>query len=284
VAAELLEIPHAVMSIGLGMPRQIIQPMAGDLADLPTRYGLSADPQLERTERYLYLVAAPPSFDPPWLPRGSTVQRIRTLVLEADAEGAPPSAQPHQDRPLIHATLGTVFNQTPAVLQAIVDAVTDEDVELILSVGRNGSPDELTSAANVRIEKFVSHPQLLPKCDVVIAHGGFGTAMAAASVGVPACLLPLSADQPLTAAGYASTGAAINLANHVPPGSPGPIVDPDAIEPQAIRQAVRRLLDEPAFGAAAQRLREEVEALPSLEVAVQLLERLAETREPVLGG
>jgi len=69
------------------------------------------------------------------------------------------------------------------ILQAIVDALADEDVDLIVSVGRDGRPDELTPAANARIERFVSHPDLLPHCDLLITHGGHGTAMAAASAG-----------------------------------------------------------------------------------------------------
>jgi UDP:flavonoid glycosyltransferase YjiC (YdhE family) len=43
----------------------------------------------------------------------------------------------------------------------------------------------------------------------------------------------------------------------------------------------RQILDNPDFPSAAQRLREEVAALPSPDVAVELLEQLVEAREPV---
>jgi UDP:flavonoid glycosyltransferase YjiC (YdhE family) len=282
MAAELIDLPHAVMSIGIGVPREIVQVMAGDLlGEVPSTYGLPPDPALERSERYLYLVGSPGSLDPPGLPRGSTHRRIRPLVLEANSEAPSPLPSPVKERPLVHATLGTVFNKKARILQAIVDALADEDVDLIVSVGRDGRPDELTPAANARIERFVSHPDLLPHCDLLITHGGHGTAMAAASAGVPACLLPISADQPLTSVGYASTGAAINLATEVPEGGAWPIIDPERVEPEAIRQAARQILDNPDFRSAALRLRDEVEALPSADVAVGFLEQIVETGEPV---
>ncbi len=282
MAAELMDLPHAVMSIGIGVPREIVQVMAGDLlGEMPGRYGLPPDPELERSERYLYLVGSPGSLDPPGLPRGPTHRRIRPLVLEAKSEALPQLPSPPKVRPLVHATLGTVFNKKARLLQAIVDALADENVDLIVSVGRDGRPDELIPATNARIERFVSHPDLLPQCDLLISHGGHGTAMAAASVGVPVCLMPISADQPLTSVGYASTGAAINLATEVPEGGAWPIIDPERIEPEAIRQAARQILDNPDYRSAAQRLRDEVEALRSPDVAVELLEQVVKTREPV---
>jgi UDP:flavonoid glycosyltransferase YjiC (YdhE family) len=281
VAAELIDVPHAVISIGIGIPCGIVQFMAADLlGELPSRYGLPPDPGLERSEQFLYLVGFPASFDPPGLPRGATHRRIRPLVLEPDAGTSAPPAE--KDRPLVHATLGTVFNKKPRVLQAIIDALAEEELDLIVAVGSDGDPDQLTAAANTRIERFVSHPDLLPRCDLLITHGGPGTAMAAASAGVPACLLPISADQPLTSVGYASTGAAINLATEVPVGGAWPIIDPERVEPEEIRQAARQILDNPTFQGAADRLRAEIEALPSADDAVQLLEQIAETREPVV--
>lgn len=280
IAAELMDLPHAVMSIGIGIPCGIVQFMAADLlGELPSRYGLPPDPGLERSEQFLYLVGFPASFDPPGLPRGATHRRIRPFVLEPDAGTPAPPAK--KDRPLVHATLGTVFNKRPRVLQAIIDALADEELDLIVAVGSDGDPDQLAAAANTRIERFVSHPDLLPRCDLLISHGGPGTAMAAASVGVPACLLPISADQPLTSVGYASTGAAINLATEVPEGGAWPIVDPERVEPEAIRQAARQILDNPDYRSAALRLRDEVEALPSPDVAVGFLEQIVETGEPV---
>ena len=63
-------------------------------------------------------------------------------------------------------------------------------------------------------------------------------------------LLPVGADQPYTAAEAERLGAAI-------------VLDPLTATSDEIAAAVRRVLDEPAFAAAAGRVRAEILALPS---------------------
>lgn len=280
VAAELLGLPHAVLSSGFGLPREVAGAMAGDLlGQLPSRFGLAPDPMLERSEQYLYLVASPQSFDPPGMARGPTHARIRPLILEAEGR----DLALRRDRPLVHATLGTVFERRPQVLQLIADAFEGLEADLILGIGARGEPEALRLAPNVRAERFVSHAELVPQCDALIFHGGFGTAMTAASAGVPACLLPLSADQPLNCAAYASTGAAINLAPPSPDGS-WSVIDVERLRPGQIAAAVTELLEDPGIKAAARRLADEIAVLPSAAAAIGLLERLAAGRGPVLAG
>jgi UDP:flavonoid glycosyltransferase YjiC (YdhE family) len=277
VAAELLGLPHAVLSSGVGLPREVAGAMAGDLlGQLPARFGLAPDPLLERSEQYLYLVASPQSFDPLGMSRGPTHARIRPLILEADG----PDPAHRRERPLVHATLGTVFDRKPQVLQLIADAFEGLEADLILGTGARGEPEALRLAPNVRAERFVSHAALVPQCDALIFHGGFGTAMTAAAAGVPACLLPLSADQPLNCAVYAATGAAINLAPPSPDGG-WSAIDVERLRPDQIAAAVRELLEDPGIKAAARRLAGEIAALPSATVAIGLLEQLAASREPV---
>lgn len=45
----------------------------------------------------------------------------------------------------------------------------------------------------VHVEHWVSLPDLLPACDLVVAHGGAGTVLAALTAGVPLVLLPRGA-------------------------------------------------------------------------------------------
>lgn len=51
-------------------------------------------------------------------------------------------------------------------------------------------------------------------------------------------------------------------------------------EPEAIRTAVKTILEQPLYRTRAQQLQREIKELPSLSEAVKRLERLARDREP----
>jgi UDP:flavonoid glycosyltransferase YjiC (YdhE family) len=74
-------------------------------------------------------------------------------------------------------------------------------------------------------------------------------------------LIPMGADQPLNAARCVALGVAQEL---------------DALEasPQMVLEAAAQLLAEPAYRQAAGRISAEIAALPGLEQALPLLERL----------
>ena len=54
--------------------------------------------------------------------------------------------------------------------------------------------------------------------------------------------------------------------------------------PETVREAVRAVLNEPGYRLQAQRLREEMAALPGPEYAVALLEQLARERQPMVAA
>lgn len=87
--------------------------------------------------------------------------------------------------------------------------------------------------------------------------------------GLPAVLLPMGADQPLNAARCADLGVA-------------QVLDPLTATPESVRDAVMTVLSDPRYRQAAQRLQAEIAALPRPEHAVDLLERLAVEKLPIL--
>ncbi len=92
---------------------------------------------------------------------------------------------------------------------------------------------------------------------------------AALDQGLPVVIVPIAADQPQNAARCASLGV-------------GVIIGPEERTPTAIRAAVREVLTNPTYRAAAGRMRDEMAALPGPEHAVELLERLAVEKRPLL--
>jgi UDP:flavonoid glycosyltransferase YjiC (YdhE family) len=81
---------------------------------------------------------------------------------------------------------------------------------------------------------------LAPQCAAVVSHAGHGTVVRPLMHGKPLLSLPMGRDQRDNAARIAARGAGLTLEAEAPP--------------EAIRAALRRLLHEPQFTEAAQRL------------------------------
>ncbi|WP_342239788.1 glycosyltransferase [Inquilinus sp. OTU3971] len=79
--------------------------------------------------------------------------------------------------------------------------------------------------------------------------------------GVPMVLLPIGADQPANAERCAALGVAR-------------VLDPVGCSPEAVREATRAVLADPAYRSAAERMAQEIAAMPDPAEAVPLLERL----------
>jgi UDP:flavonoid glycosyltransferase YjiC (YdhE family) len=110
----------------------------------------------------------------------------------------------------------------------------------------------------VRVQRWIPQGELLPWCRAVVSQGGSGIALAALAHGLPSVLLPVGADQPHTAARVAELGAAV-------------VLDPMTATSDEIAGAVRQVLDDPAYAAAALRVRGEILALPSASDALARL-------------
>jgi UDP:flavonoid glycosyltransferase YjiC (YdhE family) len=60
------------------------------------------------------------------------------------------------DRPTVCATLGSVFNRMPEIFRAIIEGLSEEPLNLILTVGHNQDPAEFgPQPANVHIERYI---------------------------------------------------------------------------------------------------------------------------------
>jgi len=95
----------------------------------------------------------------------------------------------------VYVTLGTTHNARPGVLEAMVAALRDEPVNVVVTIGRDGDVSRFgEQPEQVRIEQFVPQAQLLPGVDVVVCHGGSATVLGSLAHGVPLVILPLATD------------------------------------------------------------------------------------------
>jgi UDP:flavonoid glycosyltransferase YjiC (YdhE family) len=276
VYAEKLAVPCVVHGIGLRPPPGVLGFSAGEpLGALLDRAGL--DCGLELFEGGTYLTHLPRS----WVPEGPEgiegehfFQPAR-MEINGGPELPPWLAERDQRRPLVYATLGTVFNAAQQVFERLIEAAEGQDFDLLLAIGRNADPAAFEAPGNVHIESYVAQDQLLPRMAAVVCHGGMGTVMGALRDGLPVCCVPLGADQPINAMRCEELGCGRTYTTFTPEEFPIPHARPEDIEVEPLRGHINALLDDPQYRTAAARLADEIRSLPGVEEEVNLLVDLA---------
>lgn len=272
IVAEREGLPYATITWAVYIATQRYCP--DGLTKLRRRYGLCDDSELEAIDRYLVLSFLPPSWTFPDSPAQAVTHRYCAPPFDQSGNEAPPDWVTRLPaRPTVYATLGTTFNQSPGTFRAIVDALGAEAINVIMTTGRWMDPAQFEPyPTHMRIERYIPQTVVMPHCDAVIFHGGYNTLLAALWHGLPMVLTPLGGgDQLPNAQRCAELGVGI-LVEGTPP------------EPEAIRAAVRSVLEQPAYRTRARQLQQELKALPGLSEAVRGLQVLAQTRDPQPSG
>ncbi|QWZ09943.1 glycosyltransferase [Nocardioides panacis] len=259
VVHEVVEQAGSMLAARLGIPAVVhgIGPMFPFYAHLIDAAG-AAIGEPERwaqlsTERALDL--CPPSLQPdgpqPWpsaVPvRPSAGERGEVPRRVADVLAS--------DRPVAYFTLGTVKNADPGDFRTGLAALEGYDGTVIATTGRRVDPDELGSLpANAVVAEFVPQADLLERADLLVSHSGSGTMLGGLVHGVPQVALPRGTDQPQNAALLVRAGA-------------GLLVAPEDYAVETIAAAVTEVSGDPAFRAAAGRVRDEIAAMPDADAA-----------------
>jgi UDP:flavonoid glycosyltransferase YjiC (YdhE family) len=282
LAAERLGIPHA--SVGgngysavdspevhyfPGNRRLVAEPMARHREHL----GLAPDPDNLMPFRHLHICFTPPAWDGGEVPRPANTQFLRHENATKPGAHVPEWVHQLPDQPTVLASLGTVFNTTPGVLEAIIDGLGQEPMNLVVAIGPDQDLDRFgTVPPNVRLEHYVPQPALLPHCALFVTHAGFNSVKESLISGVPMVAIPITADQPYCAGRCESLGV-------------GRVVAPDQRTPEAVREAAMEVLGNPTYRAKAVAFQQQMLALPGHDHMVKLLEGLVVQRsDPVSSG
>lgn len=272
VAAEQRGLPHAVIGIGAYRTLHWLQHgTPAQLDEVRRAFGLPPDPDLAALARYLHFSFTPPSLQDRAAPLPPTAHILRHANFDQSGDEILPAwvgALP--DRPVVYVTLGTAFNRRTDLLAAIIAGLRAEPFTLIVTIGRDGDRDAFgPQPEHVHIERYIPQSLLFPHCDLVVTHAGWSTVMGALGAGLPLVCVPVSADQPENAARAVASGA-------------GLAIPAESLTSDGVRAAVRTVLTDPVYRESAERVRDEMAALPGLDRAVELLERLARERRPIL--
>lgn len=171
-------------------------------------------------------------------------------------------------RPRVCVSMGSVPVQAGVDgLREVAHGLAEFDGEVVLTgVGsRDSALDRLPE--NVRTAGWLPHDQVFPTCDLVIHHGGSGTAMNSLLFALPQLVMPQMCDQFENAERLVASG----VARRIP-------FDERSTAP--IRGQVERLLVDPSYRTHARRIRAEIEAMPAPGELVRPLEELAAAGRP----
>ena len=267
LAGPLLAAERGLPSVTYGFAQplepSLVAALAERVAPLWSAAGLEPDPHAG-LYRCRYLDPAPPGLRADRGAAEPLAVPIRPEIPGDPAAPLPDWAATLGERPIVYVSLGTVplFNQPPA-FGALLDALAEEDLEVVVTVGELNDPAALgEQPANVHVERWLPLAPLLTRCAAVVCHAGSGTTLAALSAGLPLVLVPKGADQHVNAAACRRAGAARTIA-------------PDQLTPGAVRAAVRAIRAPGASeAAAARRLAAEIAAMPPAAAVAAELEQL----------
>lgn len=159
-------------------------------------------------------------------------------------------------------SMGTVNAEASGRFYATALAAFAGEPYQVILVAPPQLVDPAIAPANVVVRSYVPQLALLSHVDAVVCHGGHNTVCEALAHGRPLVVAPIKDDQPIVADQVVAAGAGLR-------------VKFGRVGPDELRAAVRRVLDEPAFAAAAGAVRASFAAAGGATAAADALEALA---------
>jgi MGT family glycosyltransferase len=182
-----------------------------------------------------YIVPTVPSFEYPRSDLAPNVRFVGAVHPQSPRCYVPPRwwKRLDDDRPVVHVTQGIVDNDDLSrLIEPTIEALAGEDVTVVVTTGGRDVGDiKVALPSNTHVAEYIPHDVLMPKVDVMVTNGGYGTVQRAVSTGVPLVVAGSTEDKPEVAARVAWSGVGINLKTGTP-------------SPSMIRCAVREILDD----------------------------------------
>ncbi len=226
---------------------------------------------------YLHLQGATCGFEYPRRHLPPTVHWVGPFRPDTPRQWTPPPWWPQvaeAKRPVVLVSQGSIRSDVTELLAPTVRALADLPVTVVVTTGA-ADPQALVAAlggalpGNVRVTRFLPYGVVLPHVDLFVTNGGYTGVTLALANGVPLVQAGTTEEKADIGARIQWSGVGVRLGTSRP-------------TPRAVRAAVQRVLGEPSFRQAAQRLEAEMAGHDAGREGADLLLRLAATRRPVL--
>jgi MGT family glycosyltransferase len=168
-------------------------------------------------------------------------------------------------RKVVLVSQGTVANHDFGQLVAPTLAALANEPDLLVVVTGGGRPTDAIPGpipSNARLASYLPFEWVLPKVDAFVTNGGYGSVNQALSFGVPLVTAGLTEDKADVNIRVAWSGVGINLATNEP-------------TPQALREAVRVVLDQPNCRSRASSLAKEFGKIDTRSEILRILEQVS---------
>jgi MGT family glycosyltransferase len=166
-------------------------------------------------------------------------------------------------RPLVYASLGTLQNARAPIFRLFSEACADFPVQLVITHG--GGLDEASTVSfpgNPLVVSYAPQMEVLARATLTLTHAGLNTVLDSLANGVPLVAIPLTYEQPAIARRVVWSGV----------GEAIPFSDLDL---PRLRNAIGRVLAEPAYAEKARQLKAAIEKAGGVLKAADLIEGLA---------
>lgn len=172
-----------------------------------------------------------------------------------------------KERPLVYISMGTVINDRPDFYQKCIDALKDQNVDVIISCGNTVNREALgTLPEQVKVYPSVDQPAILARADVFLTHCGMNSVSESLYMATPMVLYPQTNEQCAVARRVTEIGAGIMLKDDSADG---------------IRTAIQEILNEKAYGDAAAECSADFRACPGTAGAAEFIENAPHTSDGV---
>ena len=168
-------------------------------------------------------------------------------------------------RKVVLVTQGTVANHNFGLLIGPTLAALADEPDLLVVATAGGRLVEAIPGpipANARLSQYLPFEWVLPRVDVLVTNGGYGSVNQALSYGIPLVTAGLTEDKADVNARVAWSGVGINLASNEP-------------TPQALRQAVRTVLDRPDYRSRAELMADEFAGIDTRAEVLWIISELS---------
>jgi zeaxanthin glucosyltransferase len=255
---------------GYRLLSRITKPVVNTVAEYRREWQLP--PHLEPNDTYSKLAQIcqqPAEFE---FPRQHLPQCFHFTGPYSRADSREPADFPFEKltgQPLIYASMGTLQNKLIGVFENIAEACVGLDAQLVIALG-GGNPASLTNLpGSPLVVGYAPQLELQQKATLTITHAGMNTALESLSNGVPMVAIPIANDQPGVAARIAWTGT-------------GEVITLPKLTSSRLQAAIEKVLTEDSYKQNAVKLQTAIHRAGGVSRAADLVERVAQTGQPVL--